>query len=194
MCDEAAFIPTEYPTDVCIAWEEALGSAIRPEMRWAVLRIGFVLGNEGGALPALAGLAKAGFGGKIGTGDQWISWIHVEDMIRIFLQAIENPAIHGIYNATGLQPVPNWEFMRVLRNVLGVPLGIPTPAWVMKLAAPIVGSDPDLALNGRRGLPCRIHGFGFHFRFHDLEDALSDLLLPGETIRGRRPQLKPITR
>lgn len=176
ICDESGFIPDEYPTDVCIAWEEALGEAIRPEMRWAMLRIGFVLGRDGGALPTLAGLAKWGLGGKIGSGNQWISWIHIDDMMRLFVEAIENSAVHGIYNATGLQPVPNAEFMASLRNTLGVPVGLPAPAPLVKLAAPFLNTDPDLALNGRRGLPVRIHGLGFRFRFHDLDDALADLL------------------
>jgi len=178
ICEASAHIPDESPTDVCIAWEEALGRAIRPEMRWAVLRIGFVLGREGGALPTLARLARLGFGARIGSGRQWISWIHQEDMTRLFLEAIRNPAIHGICNATGLQPVTNAEFMETLRRTLRIPFGLPSPAWLVRAAAPVIGTDPDLALHGRRGLPCRIHGLGFRFRFHELEDALADLLLP----------------
>lgn len=176
ICDEAAFVPNEYPTDVCVAWEEALGKAIRPEMRWAMLRIGFVLGNDGGALPTLAGLTRAGLGGKIGSGRQWISWIHIADMMKLFLDAIENPATHGIYNATGMQPVTNAEFMESLRETLAIPFGIPAPEPLIRLASPILGVDPDLALNGRRGLPSRIHGQGFHFRFQELDEALADLL------------------
>lgn len=178
VCDESAFIPNEFPADVCVAWEEALGRAIRPEMRWAVLRIGFVLGRDGGALPKLARLTRLGLGGRIGTGRQWISWIHLDDMTRLFLEAIRNPAIHGICNATGLQPVTNAEFMETLRRTLKMPFGLPTPAWLVRLGAPILGTDPDLAVNGRRGLPCRIHGLGFRFRHHELEDALADLLHP----------------
>lgn len=178
VCDESAYIPHEFPTDVCIAWEEALGRSIRPEMRWAVLRIGFVLGRDGGALPKLARLARLGLGGRIGTGRQWISWIHLDDMTRLFLEAIRNPAIHGICNATGLQPVTNAEFMETLRRTLRVPFGLPAPARLVRLGAPLLDTDPDLALNGRRGLPCRIHGLGFRFRHHELRDALADLLLP----------------
>ncbi|MEM6280512.1 MAG: TIGR01777 family oxidoreductase, partial [Verrucomicrobiota bacterium] len=176
VCDESGFVPDEYPTDVCVAWEEALGAAIRPEMRWAMLRIGFVLGRDGGALPALARLAKLGLGGKIGDGRQWISWIHLEDMMRLFVEAIENPAVHGIFNASGMQPVPNEEFMDTLRATLGIPFGLPTPGALVRMGAPLIGSDPDLALNGRRGLPVKIHGLGFRFQFHELEDALTDLL------------------
>lgn len=177
ICEESAFVPDEFPADVCVAWEEALGRSIRPEMRWAALRIGFVLGRDGGALPTLARIAKLGFGGRIGSGNQWISWIHLEDMMRLFLEAIRNPAVHGICNATGLQPVTNAEFMETLRRTLKMPVGLPTPAWLARATAPVIGTDPDLALTGRRGLPCRIHGLGFRFRYHELEDALADLLL-----------------
>ena len=178
LCEESAYVPDEYPTDVCVAWEEALGRAIRPEMRWAVLRIGFVLGSGDGALGTLARLARLGLGGRIGSGNQWISWIHLEDMMRLFLEAIRNPSVHGICNAAGLQPVKNAEFMETLRKTLGVPVGLPSPAWLVRAAAPLMNADPDLALNGRRGLPCRIHGLGFRFQFHELEDALADLLHP----------------
>tara|TARA_R110000850_G_scaffold210201_2_gene336239 strand:+ start:1521 stop:2495 length:975 start_codon:yes stop_codon:yes gene_type:complete len=191
LCDESAFIPDEYPTDVCLAWEEALGRAIRPEMRWAMLRIGFVLGNDGGALPALARLARFGLGGPIGRGRQWISWIHIDDMMRLFLETIENHSVCGIVNATGLQPVPNAEFMATLREAVGVPLGLPTPALLMKLAAPVINADPDLALNGRRGLPVRIHGLGFQFRYHELADALEDLLRPPAPAGNRRWEKHP---
>ena len=98
LCEESAYVPDEYPTDVCVAWEEALGRAIRPEMRWAVLRIGFVLGRGDCALGTLARLARLGLGGRIGSGNQWISWIHLEDMMRLFLEAIRNPSVHGICN------------------------------------------------------------------------------------------------
>lgn len=178
VCEESAYVPNEYPADVCVSWEEALGRAIRPEMRWAVLRIGFVLGRSGGALPTLDRIARLGFGGRLGSGDQWISWIHLEDMMRLFLEAIQNPAVHGIYNATGLQPVTNAEFMETLRKIRKIPFGLPVPEMLLRFAASFLNTDPDLALSGRRGLPCRIHGSGFRFRFHELEDALADLILP----------------
>ena len=194
LCEESAFVPAAYPSDVCVAWEEALGRAIRPEMRWAVLRIGFVLGRSGGALPTLARIARFGFGGHIGSGKQWISWIHLDDMMRLFLEAIRNPSIHGICNATGLQPVTNAEFMGTLRKSLGVPFGLPTPAWLVRAAAPVLHTDPDLALSGRRGLPCRIHGLGFRFRFHELEDALADLLHPSTAAGEERQWVQTFAR
>jgi len=194
LCEESAHVPNEYPTDVCVAWEEALGRAIRPEMRWAVLRIGFVLGRGDGALGTLARLARLGLGGRIGSGNQWISWIHLEDMMRLFLEAIRNPSVHGICNATGLQPVKNVEFMETLRKTLGVPIGLPSPAWLVRAVAPLMGADPDLALNGRRGLPCRIHGLGFRFQYHELEDALAELLHPQPAAAGEREWVQTFAR
>ncbi len=194
VCLEWARVPESFPSEVCIAWEEALGRSIRPEMRWAALRIGFVLGRDGGALPTLAKMARLGFGGPIGSGRQWISWIHLDDMMRIFLEAIRNPAIHGICNATGLQPVTNAEFMETLRRTLGAPLAMPIPAWLLRLGAPLVGSDPELALTGRRGLPCRIHGLGFRFHHHELGDALANLLRPEPAARGERGWIETYAR
>jgi len=194
LCEESAYVPDEYPTDVCVAWEEALGRALRPEMRWAALRIGFVLGRGDGALGTLSRLARLGLGGPIGSGSQWISWIHLEDMMRLFLEAIRNPSVHGICNATGLQPVKNAEFMQTLRKTLGVPIGLPSPAWLVRAVSPLLNADPDLALNGRRGLPCRIHGLGFRFRYHELEDALADLLHPQPATAGEREWVQTFAR
>jgi len=194
LCEESAYVPAEYPADVCVAWEEALGRAIRPGMRWAVLRIGFVLGRGDGALGTLARLARCGLGGRIGSGEQWISWIHLEDMMRLFLEAIRNPSIHGICNATGLQPVKNAEFMETLRKTLGVPFGFPCPGPLVRAFAPLLDADPDLALCGRRGLPCRIHGLGFRFQFHELEEALADLLRPQPDPAGEREWVQTFAR
>lgn len=194
LCEESAYVPDEYPADVCVAWEEALGRALRPEMRWAVLRIGFVLGRGDGALGALSRLARFGLGGRLGSGEQWISWIHQEDMMRLFLEAIRNPSVHGICNATGLQPVTNAEFMETLRKTLKVPFGLSLPASFLRFAAPLMNVDADLVLKGRRGLPCRIHGLGFRFQYHELEAALADLLHNGSEAASEREWVQTFAR
>lgn len=192
VCDESAPVPDRYPADVCVAWEEALGHALRSEMRWAVLRIGFVLGNDGGALPVLARLARCGVAGRFGSGRQWVSWIHRHDMARLFVEAIENPAVRGICNATGLQPLPNVEFLAALRRAAGARLGLPFPGAALRAASRAAGADPALLLEGRRALPVKLHGLGFRFRYHELEDALENLLQGGrasvsETVAGAAP-------
>ena len=190
VCDESGFVPDSgYPVDVCVAWEEELGRAVRPGMRWSLLRIGFVLGKNGGALPFLASLARFGLGGKIGNGRQWISWIHLEDMLRIFLEAIGSDKIEGVVNATGLQPVTNAEFMSALRRAVRRPFGFSAPGWAVRIGAWILNSDPEIALTGRRCLPLRIHRTGFQFEFQELENALKNILVSDQPIKKTKPKI-----
>ncbi len=176
LIDESGFVPEdEYPASVCVAWEEELGRAIRTEMRCAILRIGFVLGREGGALPFLARLTRLGLGGSIGDGKQWISWIHLDDMLAVFLAVMEQSDKAGIFNVASLQPVTNAEFMTALRKTLHRPWSPAAPRWTVKIGAPLLNSDPDIALTGRRCLPLRLHEAGFRFEYQNLEDALADL-------------------
>ncbi len=172
ICDEASKAATDYPANVCIEWESALGNAIRPEMRWGNLRIGFVLGKEGGALPFLAKLTRLGLGGSIGNGKQYISWLHIDDMIRIFVEALENPNMTGTYNATGPNPVTNQEFMQQLRKTLRCPWSLPAPALAVKIGAPFLNSDPQIALTGRRCIPARLLSEGFSFIYPNLATTL----------------------
>ncbi|NNE90439.1 MAG: TIGR01777 family protein [Verrucomicrobiales bacterium] len=176
ICDESARVDEGFPANVCTAWEEELGKAILPNIRWAALRIGFVLGKDDGALPFLAKLVKLGLGGSIGNGKQWISWIHLDDMIAQLVEALENPAISGIYNATGPNPVTNADLMTTLRRILNRPWSPPAPAFAVRIGAPILDSDPEIALTGRRCIPKRLTEAGFEFRHPDLESALRDIL------------------
>lgn len=175
VCDEKAPVAGGYPANVCTAWETELTRATLPEMRAVVMRIGFVLGTNGGALPFLARLVKFGLGGSIGSGSQWISWLHIDDMLALFGKALENPAIAGAYNATVPNPARNRELMRTLRRVLKRPWSPPAPAFLVKIGAPLLGSDPTVALTGRRCIPARLTEMGFTFSHPDLEPALRDL-------------------
>lgn len=177
ICDEAARVATGYPANVCVDWEAALGEAILPGTRWVNLRIGFVLGSAGGALPFLARLTKLGLGGSIGNGKQYISWIHLDDMLKIFIEAIENPTMAGTYNTTGPTPVTNAEFMTTLRSVLGRPWSPPAPALAVKIGAPLLDSDPAIALTGRRCVPAKLTDEGFNFHYLTLKHALESIYL-----------------
>lgn len=173
--DEAARVAKGFPADVCVEWESALGEAILPQMRWLSLRIGFVLGKEDGALPFLAKLTKVGLGGSIGSGNQYISWIHEEDLLSIFDLALENPTAEGIYHVCTETPLPNREFMKTLRQVLTRPWSPPAPALAVKIGAPLLNSDPQIALSGRRCIPAKLIREGFRFEFPDLKTALTNL-------------------
>lgn len=158
------------------AWEEAYARSAPPGMRQVILRTSFVLGRDGGAMRHLARLARAGLGGKVGDGRQGISWIHEADMNRIFARAIADERMHGAYIVTAPNPVSNAEFMRALRRAIGMPIGLPAAAWMVRIAAPLLlRTDPELALYGRYCVSRRLREEGFEFQFNDVATALGDL-------------------
>lgn len=177
MCDENSAQSYGLAPTVGRAWEEAFESAIPEGMRGVVLRTSFVLGRSGGAMLTLSKLAKFGLGGKVGHGRQGMSWIHEADMNRIMQWAIESDSAQGVYIATAPNPVSNAEFMRELRRVVkGVPLGLPAPAWLVRIGAPLVmRTDPELALYGRYCRSIRLEEDGFEFEHPELAAALVDL-------------------
>jgi NAD dependent epimerase/dehydratase family enzyme len=129
-----------------------------------------------GALAKLKRLAKIGLGGRVGTGRQGISWIHEEDLNRLFERALTDATMNGAYIASSPQPVSQAEFMHALRRAIGVPIGLPTPAWLAWIGARFVfRTDPELALYGRYVRSKRLEDEGFRFRFDDINDALRDL-------------------
>ncbi|MDF2681978.1 MAG: hypothetical protein K0R47_3168 [Brevibacillus sp.] len=177
-CDENAPHGTGFSVNVCQQWEEAFFARDLPQTRKVMLRIGFALGKNGGALEPLAKLASLRLGGTVGTGNQYISWLHVDDLNEMFLFAIQNEEISGILNATGPQPVTNREFMKTLRKVLNKGWAPPTPAPLVWLGAYLVmRTDPSLALTGRNCVPSKLLEKGFTFAHTDLEEALRDLLV-----------------
>jgi uncharacterized protein len=185
LCDEDATFGYGLAPFVGRAWEEAFERSAPPGMRRVVLRTSFVLGRNGGALQRLARLARWGFGGKVGHGQQGVSWIHEQDMNRLFARAIADDGMTGAYLATAPHPVSNAEFMRALRRALGAPLGLPAAGWMVRLAAPLLlRTDPDLALYGRYCVSRRLREEGFEFMFPDLPSALRDLY-------GRAPATPP---
>lgn len=174
--DESSPPGEGFSVDVCRQWEAAFAEQRSPATRQVLLRIGFALGRDGGALDKLARLTRWGLGGAVGSGEQYISWLHIDDLNALFLRAIENPSMEGVYNATGPSPVTNAEFMRTLRHVLHRPWSPPVPAWAVRVGARLMGTEAELALSGRRGLPQRLLAEGFHFRHENLHEALEDIL------------------
>ena len=180
VCDEDAAFGYGLAPFVGRAWEEAYSRAVLPQMRQVILRTSFVLGRHGGALPRLARLVRWGLGGQAGHGRQGISWFHEQDMNRIFARAISDDGMQGAYIATAPKPVSNAEFMRELRRVLHMPIGLPALTWMVRLGAPLVmRTDPEMALYGRYCIPRRMQEEGFEFDFPDLPSALDDLYRPG---------------
>lgn len=176
VCDEDSAFGFGLAPFVGNAWEEAYRDSVSGDTRQVILRTSFVLGRAGGALQRLVRLARWGLGGRVGHGRQGFSWIHGLDMNRVFSRAIDDSSMQGPYIVTAPTPVTNAEFMRELRRALRVPFGIPTPAWQVRLAAPLLlKTDPELALYGRRCVPKRLTEEGFSFKFPLLPGALQDL-------------------
>jgi uncharacterized protein (TIGR01777 family) len=173
-CDEDAPHAEGFSEEVCKRWEAAFENVNAARMRKVVFRIGIVLDREQGALPVLAHLTRLFLGGRVGHGQQYVSWIHIADMMRMFLDAIERPGLSGVFNATGPNPVTNAEFMRELRRALHRPWSPPVPAWATRIGAFFMRTEPSLALTGRRCRPKRFLENGFHFEFPELRGALAD--------------------
>ncbi|MFM8891600.1 MAG: epimerase [Planctomycetia bacterium] len=180
-CDEES--PPGYglaPT-VGIAWEAEFARAVLPCQRGVVLRTSFVVGKDrgggGGALARLVPLSRLGLGGTVGSGRQGMSWIHELDMNRLFERALGDATMQGVYVASSPHPVSNREFMRTLRRAVPapkLPLGLPAPAWLVRLAGPLVlGTDPELALYGRYVASSRLAREGFAFTYPTLPEALA---------------------
>jgi uncharacterized protein (TIGR01777 family) len=163
----------------CEQWESAFNAVVAPKLRRVLLRIGFVLGREGGALPVLARLTKWFLGGAAGSGKQYVSWIHLADLIGVFIEAIEQENFSGVYNAVAPNPVTNKEFMRELRRALHRPWSPPAPEFAVRLGARLMGSEPSLALLSSRCAPGRLLSAGFPFQFPELAPALNDLCRAG---------------
>ncbi len=175
VCDESAPVGGDTLANVCRQWEAAFAAAQVPQTRKVVLRIGFVLGRDGGALPVLTKLARWFLGGAAGSGRQYVSWIHLQDLVAMFVAAVGDEKLAGTFNAVGPQAVTNAAFMRELRRVLRRPWSPPAPALAVKLGAWLMGSEAFLALASQRCVPKRFLEAGFQFQFADLAAALNDL-------------------
>ena len=157
----------------CIEWEKAVDEGVQFNLRIVKLRTGIVLASEGGALPEMAGPIKKGLGSPLGNGKQWMSWIHIQDVIRMYAFAVENARLHGTYNMTAPSPVINSEFTKTLARVLGKKLWIPNvPAVGLKL---VLGELSSLILDSAKVSSSKIEAEGFHFDYTVLGDALEDI-------------------
>jgi len=163
------------------AWECEFEKNVLPTQRRIVLRTSFVIGRDrgagGGALARLLTLVRFGLGGTVGSGTQGMSWIHEADLNHLFERALTSDRMEGAYIASSPNPVSQRGFMKTLRRVVGVPIGLPAFSWMVRIGAPLfMRTDPELALYGRYVVSKRLQQERFEFQFPYLADALSDLL------------------
>lgn len=168
---------------VAKAWEEEFRAAVLPSQRPVLLRTSFVIGRDrgagGGALTRLKTLVRLGLGGRVGSGRQGMSWIHEADLNQLFQRALDDSSMRGVYVASSPNPVPQLEFVRELRRAMGVPIGLPAFAWMVRIGARLLlRTDPELALYGRYVVSQRLKDEVFPFRFPHLREALADILIP----------------
>jgi len=175
LCDESAPAGSNALANICRQWEAAFANAAVPATRKVALRIGFVLGRDGGALPVLGRLTKWFLGGAVGDGRQFISWIHLADLVQMFVAAVEQENLSGTFNAVAPNAVTNAAFMRALRRVLHRPWSPPAPAFAVKIGSRLMGSEASLALVSQRCAPQKFLAAGFQFQFAELAAALDDL-------------------
>lgn len=167
--------PPQMP-GVARPWEWAVQGAATD--RLVIMRTGIVLGHGTPAFDRLVHLTKLGLGGRIGTGEQWISWIHVDDFLRAVRFIRDHDDITGIVHVTAPTPIQNRDMMAALRGALRRPWSPPTPRPLLHVGAWLMRSDPALALTSRRCVPTRLLGAGFEFHHPSVDAAFQDLLDP----------------
>ncbi|NNF00729.1 MAG: TIGR01777 family protein [Pyrinomonadaceae bacterium] len=161
---------TGFFPEVCQEWEEEGSKAKEFGARVVHPRIGIVISKDGGALEKMLTPFKFGVGGTIGSGDQWMSWVAIDDLVNMISFAIENDDLDGAFNATSPNPVRNQEFTDILGKVINRPTILPVPSFGIKLLFGEMGET--LLLEGARILPKRLQEAGYEFRYPDLSGAL----------------------
>jgi uncharacterized protein (TIGR01777 family) len=164
---------SDFLARLCIEWESAARTAEPAGVRVAMVRVGVVLDREGGALAKLLTPFRLGAGGPVGSGRQWMSWIHHADLLGLFLLALEHPNASGPINGTAPHPVINRDFGKVLGRVLHRPSFVWTPALALRL---LVGEAASLVVTGQRVLPQRALQLDYAFQYPTLEAALTEIL------------------
>jgi uncharacterized protein (TIGR01777 family) len=165
-----------FSIDVARAWERAFEEALTDRTRKIALRSAMTLSpDSGGVFDTLLGLARHGLGGSAGHGRQFMSWIHYEDFVAAVQWLIRRDDINGAVNVAAPGPLPNAEFMRLLREAWGVSFGLPASKWMLEMGAVFMRTETELILKSRRVVPARLLEHGFEFKYPDWGSAARDL-------------------
>ncbi len=165
-----------FSIEVAKAWEKAFDGADVSGTRKMALRSAMVFGEQsGGVYQVLRRLARVGLGGKMADGRQWVSWIHGEDFCRAVDWLIEREECAGVYNICSPNPLTNREMMRLLREDAGMPIGLPTARWMLRVGTFLLRTEMELVVKSRRVVPGRLVDEGFVFRYPEFADAVGEL-------------------
>ena len=177
----------QFSIDVARAWERTFAEAVTDRTRTVALRSAMTLSPDpGGVFETLLVLVRRGLGGRAGDGRQFMSWIHEEDFVAAVRWLIDREGLDGIVNVASPNPLPNHEFMRLLREAAGVPFGLPARDWMLEVGAIFMGTETELVMKSRRVVPGRLLEDGFRFRFPDWEDAARDLYRRWKVTRSQK--------
>ena len=172
--DESAAPGTGYLPEVCQDWEAEAARADKLGMRVVRMRGGIVLSTKGGALAKMLLPFKLGLGGPVGSGRQWMSWIHIDDVVGGYHFALHQPEFHGVANLNAPRPARNHEFTKALGRAVSRPALLPAPGFALKLVFGEMAQD--LLLDGQRVLPRHLEQAGFKFQYPGLDEALRDII------------------
>ncbi|HEX3877251.1 MAG TPA: TIGR01777 family oxidoreductase [Bryobacteraceae bacterium] len=172
LLDETSAPGAGFLAEVCVEWERAAFSAQKLGMRVAAIRTGLVLDPHGGALQKMLPPFRLGVGGKLGDGRQWLPWIHLDDLVDIYVHAVEN-TVSGPFNGSAPNPVTNTEFTRELGKAVHRPAIFPVPKLAMHV---VFGEMAEVLFDSQRMLPKAAEAAGFRFQFATLGEALRQLL------------------
>ena len=166
-----------YSVEIARNWEAAQEQAATPKTRKVALRSAMVMSpDRGGVFDVLSWLARLGLGGSVAGGRQYVSWIHDQDFVRAVRFLIERDDLAGAVNLAAPGPLPQREFMRILRSAWRIPVGLPATTWMAKIGAFAIRSDTELLLKSRRVVPGRLVNAGFAFDYPDWQTAAADLV------------------
>lgn len=174
--EDGGIVGDDFSMNICKSWEKEFFAVESPEVRKVALRTSIVLGTKGGAFPKLRTITRLGLGGKQGRGQQKVSWIHIQDFCKAVEWIIEHQDISGPINITAPNPLSNEDLMKKMRKHLKIPFGLNAPVWQLEIASVFLNTETELLLKSRNVYPEKLIQSGFHFAYHEIDDALSDLL------------------
>ena len=174
--EAAGTIGAGFSVEIATSWEAAFEACPAPHTRKVALRTAIVLGADGGAFPVMARLARFGLCTPQGSGQQWISWLHIHDFCRAVEFLAKADDLSGPVNLCAPHPVRNWEFNTLLDRELRPPLRLPQPKWLLEMGAFVLRTETELILKSRKVYPARLLAAGFRFEYASCEAAVGELL------------------
>lgn len=176
MDEETGELGDDFSPRVVKAWEHEFFQHKRAGVRQVAVRCAIVFSNKGGAFPRYAQLVRWGLGGRHGSGRQYVSWVHEADVAGFFQWLIQTPQAEGTLNLAAPNPLPEQDMLKAMRARIKPMLALPTPEWMLRMGARIIGTETELILKSRRVVPTRALQLGFRFQHERIESAVRELL------------------